>query len=138
MLQTLRDHKSQWRLFHLKFPPFCMHFKNTASFQILEWTSSGNIMKVFWPVNQFTISRLFTMKFFCLVNQFTVSRLFTFLWRYRKTKVSNKKITTKISNIKNRRYNLFIFQKTEKNRILNIHSICNCSDHFFHSVMVAY
>ena len=37
----------------------------------------------------------------------------------------------KISNIKKRRYNLFIFQKTEKNRILNIHSICNCSEHLF-------
>ena len=38
---------------------------------------------------------------------------------------------TKISNIKTRRYNLFIFQKTEKNRILNIHSICNYSDDIF-------
>ena len=40
-------------------------------------------------------------------------------------------ITTKISNIKKQRYNLFIFQKTEKHRILNIHSICNYSDHLF-------
>ena len=33
--------------------------------------------------------------------------------------------------IKKRRYNLFIFQKTQKNTILNIHSICNYSDHLF-------
>ena len=39
-------------------------------------------------------------------------------------------ITTKISNIKKQTY-LFIFQKTEKNRILNIDSICNYSDHLF-------
>ena len=32
-----------------------------------------------------------------------------------------------------RRYSLFIFQKTEKNSVLNIHSISNCSDHFFFS-----
>ena len=32
---------------------------------------------------------------------------------------------------KTRRYNIFIFQKTEKNKVLNIHSICNCSDHLF-------
>ena len=30
-----------------------------------------------------------------------------------------------------RRYSLFIFQKTEKNTVLNIHSISNCSDHLF-------
>ena len=29
------------------------------------------------------------------------------------------------------RYSLFIFQKTEKNSVLNIHSISNCSDHLF-------
>ena len=29
------------------------------------------------------------------------------------------------------RYDLFIFQKTEKNRTLNIHSICNYSNHLF-------
>ena len=28
------------------------------------------------------------------------------------------------------RDDLFIFQKTEKNRVLNINSSCNCSDHF--------
>ena len=39
---------------------------------------------------------------------------------------------TKTSNIGKQKYNLFIFQKTEKkNRILNIHSICNYSDHLF-------
>ena len=38
---------------------------------------------------------------------------------------------TKINNIKKRRYNLFIFQKTEKNRVLNIHSIRDCSDRLF-------
>ena len=37
-----------------------------------------------------------------------------------------------IINTKKRRYNLFIFQKTEKkNRILSIHKICNCSDYLF-------
>ena len=30
-----------------------------------------------------------------------------------------------------RRYNLFVLRKTEKNRILNTHSICNYSDHLF-------
>ena len=29
------------------------------------------------------------------------------------------------------RYDLFIFQKTLENRVLNIHSICNCSDYLF-------
>ena len=28
-------------------------------------------------------------------------------------------------------WDLFIFQKTQKNRILNIHTICNYSDHLF-------
>ena len=42
--------------------------------------------------------------------------------RYRKIHISYK--------IK-RSYNFFIFQKTEKNRILNIHSICNYSDNLF-------
>ena len=46
-------------------------------------------------------------------------------------KVSKKTITTKINNNKKRRHNLFIFQKTGKNRGLNIHSISNCSDHLF-------
>ena len=36
---------------------------------------------------------------------------------------------TKISNIKKQIYNFFIFQKTEKNRIMTMHSICNYSDH---------
>ena len=34
----------------------------------------------------------------------------------------------KNKRIKKRRNNLFIFQKTEKNTVLNIHSICKCSD----------
>ena len=38
-------------------------------------------------------------------------------------------ITAKISNIKKRRSNLFIFQKTEK--VMNTHIICNYSDHLF-------
>ena len=36
-----------------------------------------------------------------------------------------------INNIKKRRFNLFIFQKTGKNLILNIYSKCNCSGHLF-------
>ena len=44
---------------------------------------------------------------------------------------------TKINSIKKRWYNLLIFQKTDKNRLLNIHSICNYSDHFF-SVSYSY
>ena len=54
------------------------------------------------------------MKLFCLVNQFTISRLFTFLRKYQKTKVLKRTITAKINNIKKQRYNLLIFQKTEK------------------------
>ena len=37
----------------------------------------------------------------------------------------------KTSNIKKQGYNLFISLKTKKNRIWNIHSICNYSDHLF-------
>ena len=48
-----------------------------------------------------------------------------------KTKVWKKMITTKINNIKKRRYNPFIFQKTEKKVVLNIHSMSDCSDHLF-------
>ena len=40
----------------------------------------------------------------------------------------------KADNDKDKQYQkaiYFIFQKTEKNRILNIHSICNYSDYLF-------
>ena len=40
-------------------------------------------------------------------------------------------IPAKINNMKKRRYDLFIFQKIEKNRALKIRRICNCSDHLF-------
>ena len=43
--------------------------------------------------------------------------LFIFLRRYQKTNLKKKAITAKISNIKKRKYNIFIFQKTEKNII---------------------
>ena len=54
-----------------------------------------------------------------------------FLWQCRKKKTSKKMIMPKITISKKRRYDLFIFQTTEKNRVLNIHSMCNCSDHLF-------
>ena len=72
---------------------------NYASFSILERASSGNRMKLF-----------------SLVNQFTISRLFTFLRKYQKMKVLKRTITAKINNIKKQRYNLLIFQKTEKKK----------------------
>ena len=52
-------------------------------------------------------------------------------------KIQEKMITAKISNIKKRRYKLSTFQKTDKIRILSIHSICNYSDHLF-SVIYGY
>ena len=64
--------------------------------------------------------------------------LFDSLRRYRKTKIYKKVITTKIRNIKKRRYNLFIFQKTEENRILNIHSYVIFLTIYVQSVMVIY
>ena len=45
---------------------------------------------------------------------------------------------TKIRNIKKRRYNLFIFQKTEENRILNIYSYVIFLTIYVQSVMVIY
>ena len=85
-------------------------------------------------VNLFTISRLFIFlrsitRLFIFLG--SISRLFIFLRRYRKTKTLKKTMATKISHIKKWRYNLFILQKTGKNRILTIHSIRNYSDHLF-------
>ena len=116
VLQALQDHKFQWQ-HEFKISTF-LHVAAVTlplcHFKFLRWASSDN-----------------TMNFFCLVNQFTIFRLFIFLWRYRKMQGLKKTIMIKINNIKKQRCNLFIFQKTEPNWILNIYSICNCSDHLF-------
>ena len=77
-------------------------------------TTSGFEISTFLPVEAATLNS-------AGIDGMTVS----------KTKVSKKTITAKISNIKKRKYNLFIFQKIDKNRVLNTHSISNCSDHLF-------
>ena len=46
-------------------------------------------------------------------------------------KIQEKVITAKIKKKKKSIYNLFIFQKTDKIRILSMHSICNYSDDLF-------
>ena len=112
ILQTLSDHNfsdDKW-VWIFNFSVCRSSYLKPLLF---EWPKSGNIMKLF-----------------CLVNWFTISRLFIFQRRYRKTKVLKKSIRTKL-NVKKRRYNIFVFQKAEKNRILNIHSICNYSDQLF-------
>ena len=54
---------------------------------------------------------------FFLVNLFTISRSFIFLRRYKKTEGIEKGDKDKYKQYQKRRYDLFIFQKTEKNKI---------------------
>ena len=48
-----------------------------------------------------------------------------------KSKGIKKDDNNKHKQYQKRRYSLFIFQKTEKNSVLNIHSTSSCSDHLF-------
>ena len=104
----------------------CSRLQGITIFSDSKWVSNLNLSECDQKLNCCTIISYRLGKIFCLVNQFTISRLFIFLRRYWKTKIQKKSITTKISNIKKRRYNLF-----EKNRILNIYSICNYSPFIF-------
>ena len=54
---------------------------------------------------------------FFLVNLFTISWSFIFLRRYKKTEGIEKGDKDKYKQYQKRRYDLFIFQKTEKNKI---------------------
>ena len=78
-------------------------------------------------------------EFFCLVNYLIISRLFIFPRRYPKSKESKKTITTKISNIKKRRYNLFtFFRKLRKIEFWQYLAYVIILTILFQSVMVTY